>query len=487
MEWAVYLGALIVVPCCMLLVSGGAMFRADNRPLMFVQEDYIKNMENSNSVSTQISAVLLKQVSTPAGLVLTIAALLAYGYLLVETFRLDTGGARSHGRRSHPVFFCMLFFAFFEQGGSSINNFTDRNVSRVFCGKDAKVISPSDVGKNIALEPTQEQLGYHNDGELFTLDKLAALREKNTGQFDFRIEWKVAPDNVGMKIARRSEEIAASTFQAVNPIYILLLGLVFSALWTFLGTHGLEPSTPFKFALGLLQLGRLCCASGTAPGGECSWNGRRRVAAAGLPSAHDGRTVPLARRAVDDYKAFTRPTGQHGDGRVVPDDRDCPVLGWHDRSVYKGRRQRRCVKGHSASVRFGPHLWKRLWHHCHSFRYRGGSLFLPRAIAEAMDARRRRRCWVSDFARAAKNTDEDPRLRAGYCRPAGSVPPPLAFGQVELDAFAEFARLCPCRRAAVVGLQGFGGLDLHAAADGRHQRVALPDGVDRRFDRLGMS
>ena len=33
------------------------------------------------------------------------------------------------------------------------------------------------------------------------------------------------------------------------------MGLAFSALWTFLGTHGLEPSTPFKFALGLLQLG----------------------------------------------------------------------------------------------------------------------------------------------------------------------------------------------------------------------------------------
>ena len=64
-----------------------------------------------------------------------------------------------------------------------------------------------------------------------------------------------ARDDVGMKIARNADEIPASEFQAVNPIYILLLGLAFSALWTFLGTHGLEPSTPLKFALGLVQLG----------------------------------------------------------------------------------------------------------------------------------------------------------------------------------------------------------------------------------------
>jgi POT family proton-dependent oligopeptide transporter len=50
-------------------------------------------------------------------------------------------------------------------------------------------------------------------------------------------------------------EIPATMFQSVNPIYIVLFGMVFSALWSFLGQRGLEPSTPVKFSLGILQLG----------------------------------------------------------------------------------------------------------------------------------------------------------------------------------------------------------------------------------------
>jgi POT family proton-dependent oligopeptide transporter len=50
-------------------------------------------------------------------------------------------------------------------------------------------------------------------------------------------------------------EIPASMFQAANPIYILIFGLVFTTLWTFLSTRGLEPSTPLKFALGIAQVG----------------------------------------------------------------------------------------------------------------------------------------------------------------------------------------------------------------------------------------
>jgi POT family proton-dependent oligopeptide transporter len=254
-QCAVYLGVLLIVPCCVLLVSGGAPLRASNRPYMFVQEKYITDLSKSDNISTQIYAVLLKQVSTPAGLVLTIAALLAYGYLVLEMFRLETIARHRLGVVLILFIFCMLFFAFFEQAGSSINNFTDRNVERVFNNKDTKTIAASDVGKTIKLEPTQNQLGYHNGDRLFTLDVLTKLREENKDTLDFTIDWRVAKDDVGMNISRRTDEISTSAFQAVNPIYILLFGLAFSAIWTFLGTHGLEPSTPFKFALGLLQLG----------------------------------------------------------------------------------------------------------------------------------------------------------------------------------------------------------------------------------------
>jgi POT family proton-dependent oligopeptide transporter len=49
--------------------------------------------------------------------------------------------------------------------------------------------------------------------------------------------------------------VPAPIFQSINPIYIILLAPIFAGLWTFLGRRGLEPSTPAKFGLGLVQLG----------------------------------------------------------------------------------------------------------------------------------------------------------------------------------------------------------------------------------------
>lgn len=49
--------------------------------------------------------------------------------------------------------------------------------------------------------------------------------------------------------------VPASTLQAINPGYIIILGPVFAAMWTMLGRRGLEPSAPAKFGLALIQLG----------------------------------------------------------------------------------------------------------------------------------------------------------------------------------------------------------------------------------------
>jgi POT family proton-dependent oligopeptide transporter len=83
------------------------------------------------------------------------------------------------------IVFSTVFWACFEQAGSSINLFTDRNVDRVVFG------------------------------------------------------W----------------EIPASVFQSVNPMFIIMLAPVFAWGWQKLRDLEWEPSTPVKFALGLLQLG----------------------------------------------------------------------------------------------------------------------------------------------------------------------------------------------------------------------------------------
>lgn len=49
--------------------------------------------------------------------------------------------------------------------------------------------------------------------------------------------------------------VPTSLFQSINPIYIVLLGPVFAALWVWLAKRGLEPSAPAKFGYALLQVG----------------------------------------------------------------------------------------------------------------------------------------------------------------------------------------------------------------------------------------
>ncbi len=49
--------------------------------------------------------------------------------------------------------------------------------------------------------------------------------------------------------------VPASLFQSINPIYIIVLAPLFAYLWTWLGRHNLEPSTPAKFGMAMIQLG----------------------------------------------------------------------------------------------------------------------------------------------------------------------------------------------------------------------------------------
>lgn len=101
------------------------------------------------------------------------------------------------------ILFSTTFWAFFEQAGSSLTLFAERNVDRHFFG------------------------------------------------------W----------------EIPASAFQSVNPAFIILLAPVFAWLWQALSKNDLEPRTPVKFGLGLLQLGAgfgvlMLSASFAGPAGQ---------------------------------------------------------------------------------------------------------------------------------------------------------------------------------------------------------------------------
>ncbi len=50
-------------------------------------------------------------------------------------------------------------------------------------------------------------------------------------------------------------EIPASWFQSLNPVFIIILAPIYSMLWVALARRHLDPSTPLKFAVGLIILG----------------------------------------------------------------------------------------------------------------------------------------------------------------------------------------------------------------------------------------
>ncbi len=219
------------------------------------------------ALTVPVIAVLLRRDEL-AKWVLTSFGILALGWLIYQIF----SRSRIERERLQVVlvlmFFSMLFWAFFEQAGSSINNFTDRNVGRIM---EARVLTAEDLGTTIPLTLSQAQLGFEiPEMGVLTIDKLDKFRSEKLKKLseereeakkqgrDFEppahdIELEVDEQHLGMKVG--GIEIPASQFQAANPTFILLFGLVFSSLWTVMAKRKIEPSIPVKFSLGLAQLG----------------------------------------------------------------------------------------------------------------------------------------------------------------------------------------------------------------------------------------
>ncbi|MCE7975378.1 MAG: MFS transporter [Leptolyngbya sp. PLA1] len=220
-------------------------------------------------IAVPVIALLVSR-NTIAGYVLTAFGILALGTILVEALRSQKVERERLFVVLAMMFFSMLFWAFFEQAGSSVNNFTDRNVQRVTA---ASTFTQDQVGTTIEIPANQALVGLKRpDGKIVTLTEIEAVVTKardaaiekakaaNGGkapatppEFSATIPWTVSSEHVGQSYG--GNEVKASVFQAVNPVCIMIFGLVFSALWGFLGRRKLEPSTPIKFSLGLLQLG----------------------------------------------------------------------------------------------------------------------------------------------------------------------------------------------------------------------------------------
>ena len=188
-EWTVYAATFLAVAVFALLVSGFAPLTSDGDPLTIVPDSVIEQLESGGAIM-QVVAVLVREVSRPAGLVLVLAGLVAFGYLFFETFTLSKVPRETDVRGAHTYVLLAAVLAIFEQAGSSVNNFTDRNVDRV---AEARQVTPTDIGQTIEfrIPPSsederlralpmlsQEQLGHQNGSETMKAKIEQAIRSE---------------------------------------------------------------------------------------------------------------------------------------------------------------------------------------------------------------------------------------------------------------------------------------------------------------------
>ncbi len=112
------------------------------------------------------------------------------------------------------IFGSVVFFTLFEQAGTSLNLFADRNV-------------------DLSLTPTAVQfLGV-------TIGTPAQLTAAGITPTGFWID----------------ATVTAAQTQSFNAGFILIFAPIMAALWAFLGKRNLDPNPVLKFGLGLLQVG----------------------------------------------------------------------------------------------------------------------------------------------------------------------------------------------------------------------------------------
>jgi len=144
----------------------------------------------------------------------TVLALAFIAYVIGFQLRGDKVARERMQLAMVLIFGSVVFFTLFEQAGSSLNLFADRNV-------DLSVTSaPTTLGPLFLATPAQLAAAGGAGGRLWI----------DTG-------------------------ITAAQTQAFNAGFILIFAPLFAALWAGLGRRGRDPDPVMKFGLGIIQVG----------------------------------------------------------------------------------------------------------------------------------------------------------------------------------------------------------------------------------------
>jgi len=151
------------------------------------------------------------------------------------------------------IFFSVVFWMLFEQAGSSLSLYAERST-------DLTVAQPNTLAHQIV---TYTLFGVSGLGVLMLLVTVGAFLRKaiDVVILMYGLVFFALLAGAAGYIAYTTGlggdvyEMTAAQTQSFNAGYIVLLALPFSAMWIWLAKRKMEPSTPVKFALGLVQVG----------------------------------------------------------------------------------------------------------------------------------------------------------------------------------------------------------------------------------------
>lgn len=165
---------------------------------------------------------------------------------------LVNGGLTTIEKKKVAVIFMLfvgaaIFWAGFEQAGSSLNLFT-----RDFTMRDFGPLGWSSIMPVVPAIIFSLVAGYFYFKHVFNREDLFSFLKYGLGLvvlgFAIFIWWLFAQINQGW-------EMPAGMLQSANAFFIIIFAPVIGALWVKLATKNMNPSTPVKFAIGLILLG----------------------------------------------------------------------------------------------------------------------------------------------------------------------------------------------------------------------------------------
>jgi POT family proton-dependent oligopeptide transporter len=151
------------------------------------------------------------------------------------------------------IFFSVIFWMLFEQAGSSLSLYAENST-------DLAMAQPGTAGHTIV---TYTLFAVGALGAIMAIVTIAAFfqRKIDVVMLIYGVAFFAALGGAAGYIAYTTGlngevyEMTAAQTQSFNAGYIVLLALPFAAMWVWLAKRKMEPSTPVKFALGLVQVG----------------------------------------------------------------------------------------------------------------------------------------------------------------------------------------------------------------------------------------